>query len=856
MKKKVIFTAALALTLSAGAFAACDPASSASGVPDGLSGSLVDSDLSQTVTEGQTGYRLSFDSCGGSPVDAVSYPSYAYLVEPEAPMREGYRFDGWYWDQEYTREFVFATNTMPAADVTVYAKWTKLYTVTFDSRGGSHVNDVTGEAGEALAAPEAPIRANYVFDGWFTDTEGTTPCVFDTIPAEDITVYAHWHERQTNISVTLMPNLPVTATVSPVTATANEGESLDVSADETFTAALTSALGAPVYTFGYWAYDAAGRQPVGETMGYAEGGSVTLYAHWIRSAAYVSLTFVNGDETLTLYAEKQGALSSSQTAQVNRFYGGTAPSLITGSGESYRLSDRTETDLILTPESALDDFTFTSDSRYCYLERYSGRDANVVIPSTYRNLPVIGIAEDAFAGNSAVETVYIPAGVGSIGAGAFSGCTSLTAITGASGVSSIGEDAFADCGALETYEQNGFVYLNDTCRTLLSYAGRSGSITVPANVIALADGVFRGSSVRSIAFAAGCSIERIPANAFAGCTSLTSIDFSVLPVRSVGERAFEGCTSLTSASLSSLTAVLGAHAFKDCTALTSVQMDGVLEMGEGVFENCGLTSVDLRDVAPSGYFVQQTFALPADAFRGCTSLVSVLLPQSLSSIGANAFSGCTALETVTVNADAESSLTEIAPDAFTGCTSLRTVILFARTSGGDAVSVSAETFADCAEDLVVFVASGSPAYDRNSSYYQSESDRMMSYTEIYAQLLAGVDVRAAEAELPVISVPSYTWLLHDDALSAEGTDVADLLIGLGLTVSDNATPSEEITVTVDAVYRTDVLTESGENTLLAPEDETAGIYDLSETGRYLVYVRATDRFGNSYVDQVTLVVID
>ncbi len=296
MKKKVIFTAALALTLSAGAFAACDPAPSASGAPDGLSGSLVDSDLSQTVTEGQTGYRLSFDSCGGSPVDAVSYPSYAYLVEPEAPTREGYRFDGWYWDQEYTREFVFATNTMPAADVTVYAKWTKLYTVTFDSRGGSHVNDVTGEAGEALAAPEAPIRANYVFDGWFTDTEGTTPYVFDTIPAEDITVYAHWHERQTNISVTLMPNLPVTATVSPVTATANEGESLDVSADETFTAALTSALGAPVYTFGYWAYDAAGRQPVGETMGYAEGGSVTLYAHWIRSAAYVSLTFVNGDE--------------------------------------------------------------------------------------------------------------------------------------------------------------------------------------------------------------------------------------------------------------------------------------------------------------------------------------------------------------------------------------------------------------------------------------------------------------------------------------------------------------------------------------------------------------------------------
>ena len=35
-----------------------------------------------------------------------------------------------------------------------------------------------------------------------------------------------------------------------------------------------------------------------------------------------------------------------------------------------------------------------------------------------------------------------------------------------------------------------------------------------------------------------------------------------------------------------------------------------------------------------------------------------------------------------------------------------------------------------------------------------------------------------------------------------------------------------------------------------------GVYDLSETGRYLVYVRATDRFGNSRTEQVTLVVIE
>lgn len=858
MKKKIVITAALALTFSAGVFAACD--SETAVTPEdslgNINGSTIDAPLSSAESGEQAGYRLSFDSCGGSPVDAVNYPSHAYLVEPEEPTRDGYRFDGWYWDREYTREFIFATNTMPASDVTVYAKWTKLYTVTFDCRGGSHVNDVTGEAGEVLPVPDAPIRAGYVFDGWFTDAEGTTPYVFTTIPAEDITVYAHWHERQTNISVTLMPNLPVDATVSTVTATANEGETLETDADETFTAALTEEMGAPVYVFGYWSYDEAGRQPVGETMGYVEGGSVTLYAQWIRSAAYVSVTFVNGEDTLTLYAEKLSALSGAQVSEINTFFGGTAPSLITESGTEFALTDPIGRDLVLTPETSLDGFTFGVEFNYCYVERYTGNAANVVIPAMYRNLPVLGIAEDAFAGNTAVQTVSIPASVSSIGTGAFEGCTALTSITGADCVSSIGEDAFAGCTALETYEQGGFVYLNETCRTLLTYTGSSNNVTIPANVVALADGALRGTSVRNLSFAAGCAIERIPDRAFYGCASLTSIDLSALALQAVGESAFEGCTSLNSISLPAQTSDLGAHAFKNCAALASVQMDGVLTMGEGVFENCGLISVDLRNVASASLFAQQTFDLPADTFRGCTKLVSVLLPQTLASIGSGAFAGCTALTTVTVNADAGSYLTSIATDAFEDCSALRTVILFARTDDDTAVSMSAETFADCADDLVVFVASGSPALNRGSQYYDEETDTMMSYAEIYAAQLSGIVVRTAESELPSLEIPAYTWLLHDEDLAAEGTNLVDLLEGFGMTVSDNATPSEEIVVTIGTVYRTDQLTAAGEYTQLTPADTDANVYDVSDTGRYLVYVNVTDRFGNVFVDQVTLVVID
>ena len=99
MKKKIIITAALALTLSAGVFAACDSETAVAPEDALINGSTVDAPLSSAESGEQAGYRLSFDSCGGSPVDAVNYPSHAYLVEPEPPTLEGYRFDGWYWDR-------------------------------------------------------------------------------------------------------------------------------------------------------------------------------------------------------------------------------------------------------------------------------------------------------------------------------------------------------------------------------------------------------------------------------------------------------------------------------------------------------------------------------------------------------------------------------------------------------------------------------------------------------------------------------------------------------------------------------------------------------------------------------------
>ncbi|NUU58892.1 InlB B-repeat-containing protein, partial [Paenibacillus agri] len=81
--------------------------------------------------------------------------------------KSGYTFAGWYKDQALSNKWSFTTDTVPAADITLYAKWDiNPYKVNYDSNGGSAVVSETVEYGKKVVEPAAPTKSGYTFAGW------------------------------------------------------------------------------------------------------------------------------------------------------------------------------------------------------------------------------------------------------------------------------------------------------------------------------------------------------------------------------------------------------------------------------------------------------------------------------------------------------------------------------------------------------------------------------------------------------------------------------------------------------------------------------------------------------------------
>lgn len=138
------------------------------------------------------------------------------VTKPSDPVRDGYKFEGWYTDNSGTTEYNF--NTAVTAELTLYAKWsveTKpsvTYTVKFDADGGSPAPaDITVSEQDGFRIgfgkmPISPVKTDYYFQGWFTQAGGKgTEVRMDTdlsafVSGETVTVYAYFVYKTIGVS--------------------------------------------------------------------------------------------------------------------------------------------------------------------------------------------------------------------------------------------------------------------------------------------------------------------------------------------------------------------------------------------------------------------------------------------------------------------------------------------------------------------------------------------------------------------------------------------------------------------------------------------------------------------------------
>lgn len=116
--------------------------------------------------------------------------------------KEGHVFDGWH-DNELGEgeQYVFTGKTMPARNITLYAKWSApTHKVTFDLGYDAPPEATTPptqtvQHRETAQQPEDPTRDGFSFTGWY-DEDGS-PFNFATLIVKDVKLTAHWLSNST-----------------------------------------------------------------------------------------------------------------------------------------------------------------------------------------------------------------------------------------------------------------------------------------------------------------------------------------------------------------------------------------------------------------------------------------------------------------------------------------------------------------------------------------------------------------------------------------------------------------------------------------------------------------------------------
>ena len=618
-------------------------------------------------------------------------------------------------------------NNVKLYTVTIHRR--EMFTVMFNTNGGTAVDSQIVEEDSFTTAPNSPTKTGYIFDSWDYD--------FNNPITKNTTITASWIESSNTVYKVeyYLENLEndnyTLHTFENKTGTTNSTVYAEIKTFEHFMPESTSvsgivnANGTTVIKVYY--------QRNEYTVTFDGNGGTLASGNATQTVKYgdsvVAPTFEKEGHTFVDFNKSLTNVSENYTITANWKVNQYTLTIVYDNGqENTVLTQDYGTAIENITEPTRDGYTFNgwdkipsimpainttitakwlaifnlSSGEITSLTSHGKTLTNIIIPSKIDNVDIISIGEEAFYNCSRLTSVVIPNSVTSIGDQAFSGCTSLKSVEIGDSVTSIGDNAFNYCASLTkvnytgTIDQWAQISFSSYDSNPLFYAKNlyiNGELVTQANITTAtkinAYAFYNCSSLTSVVI--GDSVTSIGEDAFSSCDSLTSVEIGD-SVTSIGGGAFYDCSSLYSVVIGNSVTSIGDSAFNACTSLTSIEIPkSVTSIGDRAFDNCAsLTSilVDENNVnykSIDGNLYSKDGKVLIRYASGKKDTVFTI-PNSVTSIGEDAFSSCTSLTSIVI----PDSVTSIGTRAFYDCDSLFSVVI-----GDSVTSIGSRAFSGC-----------------------------------------------------------------------------------------------------------------------------------------------------------------
>jgi len=280
-------------------------------------------------------YTVTFNANGGegNPPDSQIANASSEVTLPNGGglSKQGYTFGGWNASAIGTEINYGAGATYTVTgDIDLYATWypigTIIYTVGFDSDGGSAVASQDIVSGKQAFQPADPIRRGNIFIDWYADPGFNNVYDFSKPVTGAITLYAKWEA----IKYTVTFNANGANGTTPASQTVNALSSI--------TLPNGNGLSNAGYNFGGWSVDDTGTNVYDIGESFIVESDITLFAVW-NLQPYTVNFYSNGGSAVQSQSVTYGSITTRPADPVRNGYKFVGWYINTGLTDVYNFSN-------------------------------------------------------------------------------------------------------------------------------------------------------------------------------------------------------------------------------------------------------------------------------------------------------------------------------------------------------------------------------------------------------------------------------------------------------------------------------------------------------------------------------------